>query len=293
MTAVRGAKLGERNGSTSSPAARARGEASPSGRSGTWLGLGAGLVGALGLGLYLFAQTRFVDRGVEVLPAPTGRIDYVEVFDRFRFYVDKETVHPSRDLLLGAVLIAIASVALLTVLALSRAGAGSPHVRRFFAFAAAGAAFLSADELFGLHETIGHNLRFLADVPGVLHADDVVVAAYGVAALAFVFVFRDVLTASRRSLAFFAGALPLALLAALSDALRTGLEEPAELAAALTVLIGFVLCALDRIVPVAGSTAPPPPREGASSGRPAPVRRSLERPVARPAPRRRAPAQNT
>ena len=83
-------------------------------------------------------------------------------------------------------------MALMTALLLGAVGSRA-RLRRFFGFAAGGLAFLAADELFAIHETVGHNLRFLADLPGVERPDDVVFLSYGLAVLVFAWLFRDIL----------------------------------------------------------------------------------------------------
>ena len=62
---------------------------------------------------------------------------------------------------------------------------------------ALGLAFLALDEMLALHETIGYNLDFLADLPGVNSPEDVVFALYAVPAVAFFVVYRDLLAVSR------------------------------------------------------------------------------------------------
>lgn len=75
------------------------------------------------------------------------------------------------------------SVALgLSALLMYRRGATSA---RAFGVAALGAAFLAADDILAAHETVGHNLGFLASLPVIDHPDDVIVALYGLVIAAF------------------------------------------------------------------------------------------------------------
>ena len=95
----------------------------------------------------------------------TGLIYKVKVLDTFTIYADEES-RPIPDKLSSAGLVAAATVALMTWLLLHAAGADARR-RRFYGYATIGLAYLAADELLAFHETIGHNLQFLTDVPGV------------------------------------------------------------------------------------------------------------------------------
>jgi hypothetical protein len=88
----------------------------------------------------------------------------------------------------------LALAAIAGLFALGAVGARrDPGLRRTFTIAAFGAAYLSADDLLGVHETVGHNLGFLAGLPLVDHPDDVVMAVYGIAAAAFAWRRRSLL----------------------------------------------------------------------------------------------------
>ena len=74
---------------------------------------------------------------------------------------------------------------------------GSRRLLTFFTLLGLGMAFLALDELLALHETIGYNLDFLADLPGVKSPEDAVFALYAVPAIAFFVIYRDLLAVSR------------------------------------------------------------------------------------------------
>lgn len=92
--------------------------------------------------------------------------------------------------------------ALATIAVLLLAGAASarhdPALRRTFLAAAFGAAYLTADDLLAVHETVGHNLGALAELPLVDHPDDVIMALYGVVVCAFGWRHRDLLRGRAR-----------------------------------------------------------------------------------------------
>jgi hypothetical protein len=100
---------------------------------------------------------------------------------------------------------------------------------------------LALDEIFAVHQTVGHNLGFLADLPGVDRPDDVVFALLGVAALAFVWSFRDILLSRRRPTQLFALGGAFFVIAVLGDVTSRSFEEPAEVVAAGFILAGLIV----------------------------------------------------
>ncbi|MEA2403206.1 MAG: hypothetical protein QOK00_3609 [Thermoleophilaceae bacterium] len=179
-------------------------------------------------------------RGPPLVPYEgTGLIYKVRVLDVFDVYADAES-RPSPDKLSSTGLVAAASMALMTLLLL-RAALGDARRRRFYALAAAGLAYLAADELFAIHETLGHNLQFLADLPGVERPDDVVFLSYSVPLAIFAWAFRDILLANRRAVQLFAVGTGFFLVAAAADLAGVSIDEPAEVVAAICLLSGLVL----------------------------------------------------
>ena len=134
---------------------------------------------------------------------------------------------------------ALAAVALLLAgCSLSLRAQGSDRAAAF-AWAALGAAFLACDDLLAAHETVGHNLPFLASLPLVDHPDDAIVGLYGLVAAAFAWRHRALVAGTPRwpwLVCAVAGAfavghdmLPLHLSAG---------EEAAEVIAGLALLAG-------------------------------------------------------
>jgi hypothetical protein len=119
------------------------------------------------------------------------------------------------------------------------------RMRRFYAFVTAGLAYLAADELFAFHETLGHNLRFLADLPGVERPDDVVFLSYGLPLAIFAWCFRDILFANRRATRVFALGTALFAVAAAGDVAGVAIDEPAEVLAAACLAAGVVIISVD------------------------------------------------
>lgn len=207
------------------------------------------LLGGLVVGLLVLAglaarSAAVVDKGL-LLDYTQGTIYQLEVFG-VRFYLEPET-SPSLDWFNAAALFAVAGTAALTWLVMRGRTAGRDA--RFYLLVALGTAWLGFDELIGLHESIGHNAQWLGDLPGVGHPDDAIVAAYGVAALAFVVLYRRTLLQRRATLLWWVGALVCFGLAVVGDTLSLPVEEPLELAATGAVVIGFLGLAADRLRP--------------------------------------------
>lgn len=202
----------------------------------TLLGVLAGAGCALFLGLIaLRANLTFVREG-DIFGF--GTVDEFELFGRFTVYRDPEVL-TQMDLLNGYLLMAIASTSFFVALLLS----ASDRVERrfvFFVVTALGAAFLAADEVLGLHETLGANLRFLAQLPGIKHPDDAVFAAYALPVAVFVYCFRTVLASSRRALGVLALGGGVFVLGAVMDVTSLAFEEYVETLASFVLLIGFV-----------------------------------------------------
>lgn len=214
---------------------------------------------ALGLFAAVARRTFRVVAEGRLLPYTAGRIYEVEVLG-VRLFVEPEVV-PTSDVIVAAVLLAVASMAALTWIVLQRQRVGDREVRRFFGVVLVGCAFLSADELFGIHESIGHNLPGLTALPGIARPDDAVVIAYVCAAAVFVVVSRRFLMSSRHALQSWSAALVVFGVAAVADALSVVGEEMLELIGALLLLFGFAVLAADTLrstMTPAGAASPPP-----------------------------------
>ena len=99
----------------------------------------------------------------------------VRVLDSVTVYVDGEP-KPGLSVIGGIGLIVLATAAFMTAAALRIAGRRG-RLMAFYLLIGAGLGYAGLDELFAIHESIGHNLQFLADVPGVTRPDDLVLAS--------------------------------------------------------------------------------------------------------------------
>lgn len=204
------------------------------------------VVAFAGLLFWAAATYTIVDEG-ELVPWDVGSIYQVEVFGRVTFYADGETAR-AVDVVSGIVLAATAGVAFFAYLLLLRTErAGDRKARLCFLLATLGAGWLAFDEMAGIHETLGLNLPWLADIPGISRPDDALFLAYAVPAVAFLAGFRDVLFTSRRVGALFLAGVVLFALGALLDTLGRFVEELVEPLAALVLLAAFLLLAVEVV----------------------------------------------
>jgi hypothetical protein len=162
-------------------------------------------------------------KGRNLLPYDAGRVYKVRVFDSFTMYADGESKIEA-DTIEGILLVSTATAALIAFLLL-RAWGASRRQLRFYLITFLGIGYLALDELFSIHETIGHNMRFLGDLPGVERPDDVIFASYGIPALAFLLYFRDVFLGSRRGMILIGLGVALFGLSAVSDIAAAPFEE--------------------------------------------------------------------
>jgi hypothetical protein len=202
----------------------------------------AAVLAVLGAGAAMKLAPSFyevVDKGHHIRPYDSGEIYEIRIAERVTVYASEES-RPNMDVVSGSALVALATAAFMTCLLLLLSGERRRLVQ-FYAFAAGGLAFLSADEFLAIHETVGHNLLFLSDIPGIERPDDVIISLYLIPAGAFLYVFRDVIRSSPKAVRLFGAGLVLFALAGLADITGTSLDEVLEILVAACVLGGFVL----------------------------------------------------
>jgi hypothetical protein len=196
----------------------------------------AGVVVLLGLGL---VASTYEVQGNAAVPYDAGTVKEVRVLDAVTVYVDGEP-KPGANVLGGIALLVLGTAAFMTAAAL-RIAMARRRLALFYLLAALGLGYAGLDELFAIHESIGHNLRFLADVPGVSRPDDLVIAMYLIPALAFAYVFRDVFLSDRLAAMALACGIGFFALSTLADLTSLRVEEWLELVAGLWIATGLVL----------------------------------------------------
>jgi hypothetical protein len=181
------------------------------------------------------------DSGRHLVPYTTGAgtIEKVRVADAFTVYVDREKSR-APDIAVAAILLAAGAWMLVGALLLTRR-ARPARLVPCLAVGGAGLVFLGLDEIGSLHETLGHNVQFLADLPMVDHPDNVILTLYALPALAYLYRFRR--TIARRSLAAVVLGVGFAFSLALrfADHENIAFEERAEVVGALVVAAGFLI----------------------------------------------------
>lgn len=195
----------------------------------------------------ILSLTEVTDRGKGLRPYESGPVFKIRIADSITAYADKES-KPDSDTISGSILVALATGALLVLLVLRLAGA-EPRLRLFYGLAATAFAFLAFDELAAVHETVGHNLPFLADLPGVERPDDVVFALWLIPAAAFIYLFRDILLATPRLRRLFGAAFAAFVLAVLTDLTGSVLDDPLEIVSAACIIAGFASMAAAHLEP--------------------------------------------
>lgn len=181
-----------------------------------------------------------------ILPYTKARAERVEVLGGPKLTVQVEP--PSRvDSLTTACFFGLAAVALLMSLML-RGIEGRQRERWFWAAIVVGSVYLGLDELLGVHESIGANMRFLADIPGVHTPEDVVISLYAIPGLIFLYLFWDLLRASRLGLRLLIAGFALYVFSAALDVLDTLMDEQlVELASIVVLFSGFLVIAMREL----------------------------------------------
>jgi hypothetical protein len=183
---------------------------------------------------------RILEEG-ELLDYTRGYVYKVEVLG-FELWAEPE-VKPRVDVFNSLMLVSISSMALLAAILLQVVAPGAPEeTHRFFLATWVGFGFLGLDELLGVHESIGHNVQFLRELPAVDRPDDVVSLLYVVPAIVYLIYFRYTITASPWARRLFGAALAIFVLTAILEiGFSEGWEEPLELVGVLVLVAGFVV----------------------------------------------------
>jgi hypothetical protein len=208
--------------------------------------LTAVIAGALVLAL--LSRAEVLEKG-QLLPYTNAKIYHLRLPGGLTFYVEPE-LKPSLDLLNAYLLTGIAFISLSFATLLARFGEGARGAPfRFFFVSFLGASYLVADELLGIHETIGHNLRFLLGLRVAKRPDDLVIMLMALTAGGVLLAFRRVILASRGAVVLFGAGAGLILLAAIADLLSLPFEEVTEVLAALLMVAGMMTLGVRHLRP--------------------------------------------
>lgn len=197
------------------------------------------------LALVAYRSAETLDSG-HLLPYTKAKAERIEIFGGPRLTIQVEP--PSRiDSLTTACFFGLAAISLLMTLML-RGIEGRGRERWFWAAIIVGAVYLGLDELLGLHESIGANLRFLGDLPGVNSPEDVVISLYVIPGALFLYFFWSLLRASRLGLRLLVVGFVLFVFAAALDDIDTLMDEQlVELASTVVLFAGFLVIAMREL----------------------------------------------
>lgn len=180
----------------------------------------------------------------QILPYTDGFVYEILIAGKYSIYVEPEIrLRPdvfNATLLVGAAYISLTFAAI--VFRFERPDLSEQLF--FFLMMSIGMFYLSADELIGIHESIGHNMQFLMMLPGVERPDDLILASYGLFCLVFLFRFRGVLYRFKRSAKYFGLAFLFFVVAAIGDLAALGIEEISEVVSGAFVLAGVISCGI-------------------------------------------------
>jgi len=182
------------------------------------------------------ATAEEVARGGDLLPYESAEVVRLELLGLVTVYVEVEQAGGG-DLLNAGLLALVAAVA---AVGWSRVRGERGPARVLGGFALVAGA-LALDEALALHETAGHNLRFLAGLPGIERPDDAIVVFGAVLLTAAGLACLRTVARVRLALALFALAGLAGLAAALGDPLGFAYEEQLEVAASALALGGTAL----------------------------------------------------
>ena len=202
--------------------------------------------GALWAIAALLAEIEVVETGALLSSAPKDEIHRVAI-GGFELFVST-SIAPKPDVANGLVLALLAGMALAAAVAVHAAGAERRSVW-FFGLLAAGSGILAADEVLELLETVGYNLPFLADVPLLNGAKRLDAVVYPLPALAFLWVFRDIVLSSLPALACWALAIGVLGVSTMLDVvgLGYGIEESIEVVGSLLLAGGAAALVAGRL----------------------------------------------
>ena len=213
----------------------------------------AAVLAIVGLVVAAVVTAEVLERGA-LLPYTPMTVERVRVLGGVELWVARESL-VRLDVFNGLILATGSVVAFATA---ARIGGRVDRRLRFFVLLGLGLAFLALDEMLAIHETIGYNLDFLADVPGTNSPEDVVFALYVVPAVAFFVAYRDLIATSRVGARLVVLGVVLFGVAAVLDVLDAVLDEQwVEPPGSAALVAGFALVAarqLASLPPDAGDT---------------------------------------
>lgn len=217
-------------------------------------GLALAAFGVLILGVLAAPGLDVISRG-HFVGYTEHDVERVRAFGSWTFLAAPNT-NGDTDVVNGIVLGFLGGVAALAAL-LAWLGRLDSHLRWFFTLTALGATLASVAEVFELDETLGYNVQWVDNIPG-LTAENLDLIILGPAAIVFVWFFRDVLRRSVDAMWFWAVGISIFFVTLVLDTFfDTPLEDKLEVVASLFLLAGFALLSAETLyveMPTAASS---------------------------------------
>jgi hypothetical protein len=101
--------------------------------------------------------------------------------------------------------------------------------------------FLAIDEFSGIHESLGHNMQFLANLPFIERPDDAIILSYLIPVSFFLYYFRRELMSNAGTIRAMGGVIFFLTISTLSDIFTLPIEEVSELITSFLLVVAFLL----------------------------------------------------
>jgi len=190
-----------------------------------------------------------VEKG-RLLEYSSGFVYKVRLFDKFTLIVEPEC-HNVRDVFTSFLLYGLAFISLTYALLIAKITKCKWDNKYFKMFVTLffGMSYLGFDEILGIHESIGHNMVFLMELPFIKRPDDAIIVSYLIPVSGFLYYFRRELLSNRTSLWVLAGAVFFLSVATLADVFtfKIPVEEISEIIASLCLITAFLLLGLNYL----------------------------------------------
>jgi hypothetical protein len=196
--------------------------------------------------LALLENYEVLEKG-RLLSHTGGTVYKIRFFGAFDLFVEPDH-QLDKDTLNAFILVGVAFISLtFGVLLAWLKNRDRGDVVRFNMLMFLGMTWLAADELLGIHETVGHNLMFLAKLPFIERPDDVIILLYAIPAAIFLVRFRKTMLASRPALVLMGVALAFFMVSATSDVFKLPVEQISELLCSGCVIVAVLLLGLTHV----------------------------------------------
>lgn len=205
--------------------------------------------------LSLLNNYEIIEKG-RLLDYTKGVVYKVRFFGQYTILVEPEH-RLEQDVLNSFLLVGIGFISLTYAFLIAQLERHGIKDKRFLMFITmfGGMIYLAIDEYFGVHESIGHNMQFLANLPFIKRPDDAIVMSYLFPVILFLLYFRKELLACRAAITPLAGVVIFFLLSAVSDVFTFQFEEIFELGASICLVLTILLLGSIHLQKIVGRSS--------------------------------------